>query len=273
MRYLLFASSFALVSCLDSKKDNDGDGLTNAEEEEFGSDPENADSDGDGLDDFEERELGSDPNITDSDGDGYSDFDEVEVGSDPTDEDDRIYVGNWPYQPEKDSFNGPTKKPDASNAMGELFLRDQLLDQFGDEVDLYDFAGQGKYIAIDISAMWCPPCNNLAAAISGNPADGGGWGSAAQKVHDEDIFWITILYENNSSRLPSQEDLEDWYQSYPDDKVPVLADNGAQDFSSLYLGNGVPTILILDENMEIISGPTSADHYAALTFLDALVVE
>ena len=64
--------------------DGDGDGLTNAEEASFGSDPTNFDSDYDGVSDKDERDLtpgmhgdlySSDPWNWDSNGDGYSDHD------------------------------------------------------------------------------------------------------------------------------------------------------------------------------------------------------
>lgn len=48
------------------------------------SDPD-ADSDSDGLTDAEEAELGTDPNNHDTDGDGYFDLGEVNFGSDPLD--------------------------------------------------------------------------------------------------------------------------------------------------------------------------------------------
>lgn len=41
------------------------------------------DSDGDGLTDQEERQLGTDPSLRDTDGDRISDIDEVEQGTDP----------------------------------------------------------------------------------------------------------------------------------------------------------------------------------------------
>ena len=63
--------------------DADGDGLTDDEENAFGSDPSNPDTDGDGLGDREERQLGTDPNDTDSDNDGFTDGYEVDLGSDP----------------------------------------------------------------------------------------------------------------------------------------------------------------------------------------------
>lgn len=49
----------------------------------------NLDNDDDGLTNDEEDELGTDPNDADSDDDGISDGDEVDCGSDPLDEDDQ----------------------------------------------------------------------------------------------------------------------------------------------------------------------------------------
>lgn len=65
--------------------DIDGDGLSNAEEIPYGTDPYNVDSDGDRLGDYEEvMSHGTDPLDPDSDGDGVSDYDELVVyGTDP----------------------------------------------------------------------------------------------------------------------------------------------------------------------------------------------
>lgn len=58
--------------------DIDGDGLTNAEEEEAGTNPSAADSDGDGLSDYEElRVHGTNPLYWDTDGDVLGDYVEV----------------------------------------------------------------------------------------------------------------------------------------------------------------------------------------------------
>ncbi|MCB9708807.1 MAG: hypothetical protein H6714_08485 [Myxococcales bacterium] len=55
---------------------------------------EAVDSDGDGLSDQEEGELGTDPNNSDSDGDGISDGDESRQGTDPTDPNNGPELGN-----------------------------------------------------------------------------------------------------------------------------------------------------------------------------------
>ena len=251
MRHLLlFTLPTMMVACFN--KDTDGDGLTDRQEEEFGSDPEEKDSDGDGLDDDEEFELGTDPNNEDSDGDGYLDEWEVDEGTDPTDEDSVIYKGGWPYNPNKGD--------------GDM-LHIPLLDQWGDMVDLYDFTGQGKYIAVDISAVWCGPCNQLARAIAnGNP--NAGWGSAPEKVHNGDLIWMTILGQDANGRIPTLSVLEEWYANYPDDKVPVFADTESSDYVNEYLGSGWPTIIVFDENFNLVQGPTAQDHYAPLSWIE-----
>jgi hypothetical protein len=64
--------------------DRDEDGLTDAEETEFGTNPSEADSDFDGLDDKSELEIyATDPLNEDSDGDTYIDGVEVLGGYNP----------------------------------------------------------------------------------------------------------------------------------------------------------------------------------------------
>ncbi len=73
----------------DGVADFDSDGLSDLQEQQFGTDPTLEDTDGDGLEDFEEfDEHNTDPLVADSDGDGLSDGDEVNVHlTDPLDTD------------------------------------------------------------------------------------------------------------------------------------------------------------------------------------------
>jgi hypothetical protein len=64
--------------------DSDGDGLTDVEEAQLGTDPLKIDTDNDGLNDREEVKIYlTDPNNPDTDGDGYQDGAEVRAGYNP----------------------------------------------------------------------------------------------------------------------------------------------------------------------------------------------
>lgn len=66
------------------QQDSDGDGLTNNEEIQLGTDPNNPDTDADGLNDGDEvRVWRTDPLNPDTDGDGLRDGDEVQRRTDP----------------------------------------------------------------------------------------------------------------------------------------------------------------------------------------------
>ena len=67
--------------CGDASGDDDGDGLSWAEEQAIGSSDAHVDTDFDGADDLAEFYAGSDPSRPDSDGDGI--VDALEIGPDP----------------------------------------------------------------------------------------------------------------------------------------------------------------------------------------------
>jgi Bacterial TSP3 repeat len=72
------ALSFAASAAGCGACDDDGDGLTNADEYGvYGTSVQNADSDGDGVADGYEVSVGYNPLALDSDGDGLSDYDEI----------------------------------------------------------------------------------------------------------------------------------------------------------------------------------------------------
>lgn len=72
---------------VDDGTDTDSDGLTDVEEDDLGTDENDADTDNDGLEDGEEVDMGTDPKDSDSDGDGLEDGEEVDLGTDPEDAD------------------------------------------------------------------------------------------------------------------------------------------------------------------------------------------
>lgn len=70
--------------------DDDGDLLSNGEEQDIGTDPNDPDTDDDGISDFGEvgfepgSSTGTDPLVFDTDGDGAGDGAEIDAGTDPT---------------------------------------------------------------------------------------------------------------------------------------------------------------------------------------------
>ncbi len=252
--------------------DTDGDGLLDGEEIEFSSDPTLADTAGDGLDDLEEQEHGTDPTSTDTDADGYPDGDEISAGSDPTDAASMIYTGGWPYNADKDSMGAPDISSAGSNP-GDLFARLQLVDQHGDTVDVYDFFGQGKPVAIDISAIWCPPCNGLSEWLSGKGDSygfDGHWGNVKTMVDSGDMYWITILGQDASGNAePPVSDLEAWDEQYPHELIPVLS--GTEDVAAAYINYAWPSVYFMDSDGSIIDGPdgTEGGHWDGMNEANA----
>jgi hypothetical protein len=231
--------------------DSDGDGLTDGEEADFGSDPLSEDTDGDGVDDEKEHKKGTDPNSADTDGDGYSDADELADGTDPTDATSPGYEGGWPVNPEKDDIVEPE---DGDRAVeGNQVPRFILQDQFGEMVDIYDFAGQGVPVAIDLSGVWCYWCNELAQLLEGNDRSdlwGSGWDEIGEVIANGDVYWITILDADANYDTIELDEVQDWADKYENEYIPVLADPDME-VADWLSPRGYPTVLLVDENMTI----------------------
>ena len=77
-------------STLFKSDDLDGDGLSNDEENKYGTNPSLEDSDMDGISDYDEiYKYKTDPSKKDSDSDGLNDYDEIEFGLDPLKKDSK----------------------------------------------------------------------------------------------------------------------------------------------------------------------------------------
>ena len=231
------------------------------------------DSDSDGLNDQEELDLGTDPNNADSDGDGYSDAVEVAEGSDPTDALSMIYTGGWPYNSDKDALGDPGW--DTTAMVGAQVPRFIAVDQHGEMVDLYDFAGHGVPIVIDMGTQWCAPCKALAAYLStgdmshlewehesADPGDYYPWWSAeyeglAERVQAGELYWITVLFsESEASGPATTEDCAEWDAAYPNPEIPVLAD--ADLLLKEWIGvQSYPVLNLVDEDMTLLVHATS----------------
>ena len=269
------------------ESDLDGDGLSAGLEYALGTDPNAADTDGDGLDDGEEVDLGTDPAVSDTDGDGISDSDEATYGTDPlapdTDLDgvgdgDEVaegtdplasaspwdsgagfYTGGWPVQADKESFDQPT---DVGIEFGVLFPRLTLSDQHGDAVDLYDFAGWDRPIVVDLAAQWCPPCQAASGWLSGDVelAYFDDWAPNLRSLVEEgEVFWLTIMVEDNGGGSPDVAVVEGWAAAFPQPRHVVLADGEQEAYA--WAGpevGGFPSFLVLGADMRVRELPSGA---------------
>jgi len=273
-------------------RDSDDDGLSNSKEEELGTNPKvadsdhdglkdgdevkndanplKADSDGDGLKDGDEVKYGADPNKVDTDDDGYNDRDEVFEGHDPGDASDLIYKGHWPYVFDKTDFKGGSL--DKGIETGKIIGHLQGKDWYGDDVDLWDFYNSDKPVIIDVSAQWCPPCNNIAGWLHDDPAIApyfdAYWPGVREAIENGDIYWITILEQQNSGEGAVTKTSKQWHDLYPDDPIPVIADHKQKMVNYLNL-QYFPTIFVLTPDLDVDYVQTDPDPYVAA--LDHLV--
>ena len=270
-RILAALSVVALVGC-----DSDGDGLTNAEEEELGLNPDSADTDGDGLNDAAEVELGTDgldadtdddglsdgeeiangadPLVVDTDGDGYTDRDEVFEGKDPADASDVIYQGGWPYYFEKDEIGGQAGGDYADS--GRRFRRYEMKDQFGDDFDLYDLFNADKPVIVDVSGVWCYWCHQVAIWLDHGETDTPGIYDEFNPLRDAldngDIYWVTVVSEGPSPGTPAtRQDVNQWFEDYPNPNIIVLHDK-TQDIVDYMEISGWPSGAYIAPNMKTV---------------------
>ena len=225
------------------------------------------DDDGDGLTNGEEKDLGTDPQDPDSDGDGYTDGEEVAAGTDPTDGGDRIYEGGWPWNPDKEEIDSPSLSGSARE--GSNLARFVLYDQFGEAVDIYDYAGHGRPLVIHLCGMWSVWDQALSDLVVGqdsaldSAADEFAWVEGlADMVEAGDLYWVTVLVNDTSYSAPDVGDAQDWAADFPSDLIAVLADEDGEVFD--YTGQeAYPGIMLVGEDMEI-EFYDPADPYGAL---------
>jgi len=137
-----------------------------------------------------------------------------------------------------------------SETFGDHVCDFKLIDQTGTEVNLYDHLG--KVIILDLSTMWCGPCQMAGADADPMIARLGG---------PDKVVYVTVLIENMSGRDPTVADLEMWADALGIETNPVLA--GSRDFlnTSGYQVTGWPTFYFLDSEMilrDVLTGFSSS---------------
>lgn len=165
------------ISILVISVDSDGDGLSDADEADIGTLPNDPDTDDDGLNDGQELVLGTNPLSQDTDSDGLGDFEEVnDTGTDPR-----------KFDSDDDGF---------SDSVETLLGSDPLFDQSKPQMIPVNTLlavvtlGDGAHLAIVD-----PASSQL--GILGRPAGGFGFGIACDSFADVYVLSGSALSRHN----------------------------------------------------------------------------
>ena len=222
----------------------------------------------------------------DTDNDGYSDKEEKKAGSNFQDASSVIYTGFWPYNINKNKITDPGFG-ECPKAMGcectnnencpenskceKLYIGQYCIplpgarvprfigiDQFGEEFDLYDLAGQGKPILIEISTPW-PRATKAVSSWRSYTDDRikneQWWKDNYNKVRDlvdnDEVYWVHIMHLNENKEIIAQETISDWYNTYPNERIIILSDPEAM-MKTWVRPTGYPSIILIDEDMNLL---------------------
>ncbi len=120
----------------------------------------------------------------------------------------------------------------------------RLVDQHGDEVSLWQF--YGDVVLLDISTMWCGPCQEIASHTE----------ATYEAYKDEGFIYLTVLHEDVDRRPPDDADLEQWDELFGLTS-PVLADGGRATGAAVTY---YPAVLVIDRTMKVADRPDSLEQ-------------
>ncbi|MCB9687632.1 MAG: TlpA family protein disulfide reductase [Alphaproteobacteria bacterium] len=197
------------------------------------------DSDGDGLTDAQEAQVGTDPLDPDTDDDGFGDRDELEQHTNPRDGGDHPYEGGWPIDACRHDIQ-PT-----GNAVGQITADFALTDQHGETLHLHDFCG--KEVLLLSSAMWCGPCQDEASDMA----------DLYREYEDQGFLVITLLGENEFGGVPTQRNLQQWADAFGIDHPVVADRNWQVTSRYLRSASfSIPTMHLIGVGAEVLARDT-----------------
>jgi thiol-disulfide isomerase/thioredoxin len=139
-----------------------------------------------------------------------------------------------------------------------VFPNLRLVDQCGDEVDLWDF--RGYYLVIDSSAPNCGPCQAM--------AEGAEAFKARMAASCAPVEMITLLNESLSAinQPASAEDQQAWVDAFGLSS-PVLADKGAAyalfpEYLDIESGMSYPAVILVDPDGRVMYGATGFSDWS-----------
>lgn len=113
-----------------------------------------------------------------------------------------------------------------------------LKDQFGDDVALHQFAG--RLLIVDVSAVWCVPCQQLAPQLE----------ILSNALADDDVTVITVLSEDIAGGPAVQADAEAWAAEFGLTGLVAWDPEGRLD--DIPEITGYPSTVLVDPSMHVV---------------------
>lgn len=148
-----------------------------------------------------------------------------------------------PYGPDNAWWHASTASiPDFDEAevgygKGDIAPNFTLIDQNGDEVELYQFYGQ--MVLLDVFAEWCGPCNDMA------PHGQELW----EEYGESGLQVLALMQQDYYYSPPEDASVNRWVDAF-DLTHPVLADRDM--LGSTYAVVGYPTFVLIGRDMRIV---------------------
>lgn len=153
----------------------------------------------------------------------------------------RLYgdVAEW----EAPENGWPASEPPADLVGGGWSVGDvapdfRLVDQFGDTVSLWQFHGQ--VVLLDVSTMWCAPCQQLAEHTEET------W----QHYRDRGFLYVTVLQEDVQGGPPGLEGVQTWADTFGI-TAPVLEDGEKVGTEGAVRQGILPAVLIIGRDLRV----------------------
>jgi len=148
----------------------------------------------------------------------------------------------WPVGAPPEGLEGEGLEP------GDVAVDVRGPDQFGDLTSLWQF--HGRWILVDISTMWCSPCQDLAKGTE----------EVQREFESRGFTYLTLLHENVDNEPPSVDDLKYWatvpsFGDGPYDLItaPIVADpRGRSGSASAVRANTYPVVLLVGPDLRVV---------------------
>jgi peroxiredoxin len=196
---------------------------------------------------------------TESDKDDDDDDDDDDVSDTGPSSDDDDDGADELYGPENGWFHALAADVPADLAgtgwyTGDTAYNFTLSDQYGDEVELYQFYGQ--LVVLDVFAVWCGPYQDLA------PEGEEVW----EALEDRGMVYLAVTQEDANGNDPTSETAASWGDDFGLTH-PILADADQSQGEYVVIGGGFPTFPVFGPDMTILTNdlfPPTLEDVSAL---------